>query len=123
MRFWFRFIDKHKSAIELESYEYVRQIVERDYATYSGHVLERYFHELFRLSGAYSSLGNYWERGHQNELDLVAINELEKSVVIAEIKRQAHRIKLSTLEQKAQKLLTQLKGYKVSYQALSLDDL
>ena len=123
LSFWFRFIDKHKSAIELENYEYVRQLVERDYATYSGHVLERYFHEQFRLSGAYSALGNYWERGHQNELDLVAINELEKRVVIAEIKRQAHRINLSTLEQKAQKLLTQLKGYEVSYLALSLDDL
>ena len=66
LNFWFRFIDKHKSAIELENYEYVRRIVDREYATYSGRVLERYFHELFKLSASYSELGSYWERGNQN---------------------------------------------------------
>ena len=76
--FWFRFIYKYRSAIELENYAYVKNIVKRDYETYSGLFLERYFQEKLRLSFKYSSIGNYWERGNQNEIDIVAINEDEK---------------------------------------------
>ena len=123
LNFWFRFIDKHKSAIELENYEYVRRIVDREYATYSGRVLERYFHELFKLSASYSELGSYWERGNQNEIDLVAVNDEERLVVIVEVKRQAKRINLSSLETKAQRLLAKFKGYEVRYEGRSLEDM
>ena len=123
LNFWFRFIDKHKSAIELENYEYVRRIVDREYATYSGRVLERYFHELFKLSASYSELGSYWERGNQNEIDLVAVNDEERLVVIVEVKRQATRINLSSLETKAQRLLARFKGYEVRYEGRSLGDM
>ena len=123
LSFWFRFVDKNKSAIELENYDYVKQVIERDYATYSGRVLERYFHELFKSTREYSQLGSYWERGHQNEIDLVAINELEKTAVIAEVKRKVKRINLSALEAKSQRLVAQLKGYEVRFIGLSLEDM
>ena len=53
----------------IDNYEYVKNIVRRDYETYSGLFLERYFQEKLRLSYEYSAIGNYWERGNQNELD------------------------------------------------------
>ena len=31
--FWFRFIYKNKSAIEIENYEYVKEIIKRDFST------------------------------------------------------------------------------------------
>ena len=49
-------------------------------------MLERYFRQQFQESGNYSMVGNYWEKGNLNEIDLVAINELEKKIIFAEVK-------------------------------------
>ena len=121
--FWFRFIYKYRSAIELENYEYVKNIVKRDYETYSGLFLERYFQEKLRLSYAYSAIGNYWERGNQNEIDIVAINEDEKRMLIGEVKRNPKKIDLHKLEQKALKLTSKYGKYAVEYRGFSLNDM
>lgn len=78
LNFWFRFIYKNRSAIEIGNYDYVKEIVNRDFNTFSGHMLERYFRQQFEESGNFSMVGNYWEKGNLNEIDLIAINELEK---------------------------------------------
>jgi hypothetical protein len=121
--FWFRFIYKYRSAIELENYEYVKNIVKRDYETYSGLFLERYFQEKLRLSYEYSAIGNYWERGNQNEIDIVAINEDEKRMLIGEVKRNPKKIDLHKVEQKALKLTSKYSKYAVEYKAFSLEDM
>ena len=36
LSFWFRFIYKNRSAIEIGNFDYIRSIVKRDFATYSG---------------------------------------------------------------------------------------
>ncbi len=38
--------------------------------------------------------GSYWEKGNKNEIDLVAINDLKKSITIADIKLSSSRIDL-----------------------------
>ena len=121
--FWFRFIYKYRSAIELENYEYVKEIVKRDYETYSGLFLERYFQEKLRLSYEYSAIGNYWERGNQNEIDIVAINEEKKQMLIGEVKRNPKKIDLYKVEQKALKLTSKHNKYTVAYKAFSLKDM
>jgi len=121
--FWFRFIYKYRSAIELENYEYVKNIVKRDYETYSGLFLERYFQEKLRLSYEYSAIGNYWERGNQNEIDIVAINEDEKRMLIGEVKRNPKKIDLYKIEQKALKLTSKYHKYSVEYRGFSLGDM
>ncbi len=121
--FWFRFIYKYRSAIELENYEYVKSIVKRDYETYSGLFLERYFQEKLRLSYKYSAIGNYWERGNQNEIDIVAINEDEKRMLIGEVKRNPKKIDLHKLKQKALKLTSKYSKYSVEYRGFSLEDM
>ena len=119
--FWFRFIYKYRSAIELENYEYVKEIVKRDYETYSGLFLERYFREKLRLSYQYSAIGNYWEKGNKNEIDIVAINEDKKRMLIAEVKRNAQKINLHKLEEKALKLTSKYGNYEVEYRGFSLE--
>ena len=121
--FWFRFIYKYRSAIELENYEYVKKIVKRDYETYSGKFLESYFHEKLRLGYEYSAIGNYWERGNQNEIDIVAINEDEKRMLIGEVKRNSKKIDLHKVEQKALKLASKYRKYSVEYRGFSLGDM
>ena len=121
--FWFRFIYKYRSAIELENYDYVKSIVRRDYETYSGLFLERYFQEKLRLSYEYSAIGNYWERGNQNEIDIVAINEDEKRMLIGEVKRNSKKIDLYKVEQKSLKLIAKYKKYSINYKGFSLEDM
>ncbi|MES9857755.1 MAG: ATP-binding protein [Sedimenticola sp.] len=123
LNFWFRFIYKQRSAIEIGNYGYVREIVERDFATFSGKFLERYFHQQLALSGDYSEIGSYWERGNRNEIDIVALNQREKQLLIAEVKLNPERINLEQLRQKSSKLLAKYPRYSVQFAGLSLADL
>jgi len=54
---------------------------------------------------------------------MVALNELDKKALIAEAKRNPKNIRLSKLKEKTVKLEQKLKGYKIVYRGLSLDDL
>ena len=48
LQFWFRFIYKYNYFIEANAYKKLAEIVERDYETYSGKVLDRYFKEVMK---------------------------------------------------------------------------
>ena len=122
LNFWFRFIYRSLSAVETGNFAYLREIVERDYATWSGRILERFFRELYAASGNYNRIGSYWERGNKNEIDLVAVNDLRKELVIAEIKVNKSRINLAELEKKAKNLLSAYPGYRVEFRALGVED-
>lgn len=123
LNFWFRFVYKYRSAVEIGNLTYVRDKVKADYDTYSGWILERYFRQLYRETGLYNIVTNYWEKGGQNEIDLVAVNEADREIVIGEIKRNKRRIDLLTLEHKAESIVQKQKGWKIGYTALSLDDM
>jgi len=123
LNFWFRFIYKYQSAVEIGNFEYLRAIVERDYPTYSGKILERYFTEKFATQNLYSAIGTYWEKGNQNEIDIVAVNDFEKTVMVAEVKRKKENISIPLLEEKGKSLKSQLEGYIFEYQGFSMDDM
>ena len=48
--FWFRFIYKYNYILEIENYESVKAIISRDYETFSGLMLERYFKRVLMKS-------------------------------------------------------------------------
>ena len=121
--FWFRFIYKYKSAIEIENYDFVKDIINRDFSMYSGKFLEKYFIEKLQLEKKYSQLGTYWEKSNQNEIDIVALNELEKKVLIAEVKLNTKKINLDVLEEKSKKLEKNFKKYEIQYIGYSLEDM
>ncbi len=121
--FWFRFIYKYRSAIEIGNFDYVKSIVERDFNTFSGLYLEKYFRAKMALSGKYSQVGPYWEKRNQNELDMVAINDLEKKALIAEVKLNKKNISLDQLKVKSAGLLNKLVGYEITYAGFSPEDM
>lgn len=123
LNFWFRFVYKYRSAVEIGNLEYVRDKVAADYETFSGWILERYFRQLYRESGMYNLITNYWEKNGQNEIDMIAVNESDKEIVIGEVKRNHHRIDLHKLEEKSQAIVQKRKGWKIVFAALSLDDM
>lgn len=123
LNFWFRFIYKYSGAVETESYDYLKEIVARDYKAYSGRILERYFTEKITKEENLSQIGSYWETGNRNEIDIVAINEYEKTAIIAEVKRNKEKINLEVLQNKSENLKKQLVGYNIQYKGLSLEDM
>lgn len=123
LSFWFRFIYKNRSAIEIGNYHYVEDLVRRDYSTFSGKMLERYFIEKLKLSKQFSEIGTFWDKKNQNEIDIVAINEMEKRVLFAEVKLNKAKIDLTELREKSQVLDRYLTGYSKEFLALSLEDM
>jgi AAA+ ATPase superfamily predicted ATPase len=123
LHFWFRFIYKYRGAIEMRNFAYVKDLILREYAAYSGRMLERYFTAKLAESENLSAIGSWWEKGNQNEIDIVAVNEYEKYAIIAEVKRQAKNIDLNLLRKKAENLINTLKGYRIEFRGLSIADM
>lgn len=124
--FWFRFIYKYSYMLEIENYGSVRTIINRDYETFSGLVLERWFKRVLMERQAYTRLGGWWDRKGENEIDLVAENELDDEAVFFEVKRKAENIDLGVLEAKAAAFLCatgEFKGYRIGYKGLSMEDM
>lgn len=122
LNFWFRFIFRNRSAVETGNLDYVKQILTRDYATYAGRLLEKFFHELFAETRLYNRIGSWWEKGNRNEIDLVAVNDLKKEIVVAEIKLDKSRIRMDDLKRKAEGLLAAYPGYKTEWLGLGIED-
>ena len=123
LSFWFRFIYKNQSLIEAENFTKLKEIINRDIPTFKGKYLERLFIELLKKKEQYTSIGSYWERNNQNEIDIVAINTLEKKMLICEVKLQKKRLNYNELVLKSQKLIQTYKNYNIEYKLLSIEDI
>ena len=124
--FWFRFIHKYGYMLEIENYESVRRIIERDYETFSGLMLERYFRRVPIDTRRYTRLGGWWDRKGGNEIDIIAENELEETATFFEVKRNAGNFSRNRLEEKAVAFLRatgRFDGYSLDYRGLSMIDM
>ena len=124
--FWFRFIYKYSYMLEIDNYEGLKTIINRDYETFSGLMLERYFRRVLIERQDYTRIGGWWDRKGENEIDIVAENEMNNEATFFEVKRKAANIDIEVLKQKAAAFLRatgEFKGYDISYKALSMDDM
>lgn len=110
--FWFRFIFKYGHILEIGAYNQLRTLIKRDYATFSGKMLERYFYAKAAESGRFTILGRWWDRKGENEIDLIAANEIDKTAEIFEIKRQRRNINIAILDEKVNVMLPQIPALK-----------
>jgi len=125
LTFWFRFIYKYGYLLEVGNYDGLRMIIDRDYKTFSGKMLEKYFRTKIIQTQNITQIGSFWDRKGENEIDLVVINELNKQAQIIEVKRNVDKIDLDSLKNKGTQFLSitgMLKNYQISYYGLSLDD-
>ena len=126
LTFWFRFIFKYSHIIEIRGYRELIKIVNRDYQTFTGRLLERYFRSKYIEEREYTRIGGYWDRRGETEIDLIAVNELEKRAEIIEVKRIAENINLEKLKEKGydfKRVTGQLKDYQITFRGLSMDDM
>ena len=125
LRFWFRYIERNRTLIELGNYEGLARMINEDYPTYSGKTLELYFKQKIQESFDYRDIGSWWEpKGSQNEVDIVAITLDNKKAFVAEVKRQKKNFKPQLLEAKIEVLKTKvLNKYDVDWACLDITDM
>lgn len=125
LNFWFKFIHSNSSAVEMDNFDYIKAHIERDFNTFSGWQLEGLFKAILAESKRFSKIGGYWDTKGKDEIDIVAINELEKTVLIAECKRQQSKYNETALIAKSQSLISKMKlqKYEITYRGFSLDNL
>jgi hypothetical protein len=73
--------------------------------------------------GRYTEVGNYWDKKGENEIDIIALSDLDKVAPVAEVKRNPARIYLAILRAKAATLQDRLSGYRSNIEAFSLTDM
>ena len=125
LRFWFRYIERNRTLIELGNYEGLSRLISDDYPTYSGKTLELYFKQKLQESFEYRAIGSWWEpKGSQNEVDIVAITLDNKKAFVAEVKRQKKNFKPQLLEAKIEVLKTKiLNKYSIDWACLDISDM
>jgi AAA+ ATPase superfamily predicted ATPase len=123
LRFYFRFIYPYQGLIETGRNDLLLELIEAGYETYSGHILEQYFRNRIGEEGRATLIGSYWDRKGENEIDLVARNDLEKISLVAEVKRNPKKIILNALAVKAENIAEGLAGCRLEYKGFSLKDM
>jgi len=122
LRFYFRFISSNRSLIELKRFDHLKKRIADEYAQYSGTVLEDYFRMKTIEEEDITNIGSYWDRKGQNEIDIIAVNDMNMKAVVAGVKRDPKKASTSELKQRSE-LVPGLKGYDIEYRGLSLNDM
>lgn len=126
LRVWFRYIYKYSYMLEVGANGKLKALMEKDYTTYSGRVLERYFRAVMIESEEFTRIASWWDRKGENEIDIIAADELERRVTFYEVKRQAKDINIGILKDKAVQFFNttgSFQKFSVDYKGLSLDDI
>ncbi len=126
LRVWFRYIYKYNYMLEVGANKKLKTLMDRDYTTYTGKVLERYFMAKMIESEEYTRIASWWDRKGENEIDIIAADELEQSVTFYEVKRQAKDVKIGILKAKAEHFFQatgKFKNFRVEYKGLSMEDM
>ncbi len=122
LTFYFRFVERYRDSIELESLDFWEEFL-KEYNNYLGFVFEDVARQFIielnkagKLPFKFTKIGRWWRKGE--EIDIVALNESEKKVLLVEVKwksldeRKAGGV-LRDLERKGE--LVGLNGWEKSY--------
>ena len=123
LTFWFRFIESNRSIVEMGKSELLKETINKGYDQFSGLMLERYFRQLYAEKERVTEVGHWWDKSGENEIDLIAIEKLDKRVTIGEVKRNEKKISMQTLEDKFANIRSHFRSYQIQFIALSLDDM
>ena len=127
LRFYFRFIYSNQNLVELGQYDLLKAVILRDYETFTGITLEQYFKAKINEEKHLTKIGSWWDRKVEKEIDVIAINDFDKTCDIYEVKRQPDKINISKLEEKVKNFTAAVKssigGYAVQTFGLSMADM
>jgi len=130
-RFWFRYIHRHASLIEIQNLPALEKIIVDDYPTFSGIALERWFRQKMMESCRYRTIGGWWQAGGVNtkgnsdecEIDIVA-ETLEGEVEAYEVKRNPKKYNPARLLEKVEIMQRHLyRSKEIKMAGLSIEDM
>ena len=124
-RFWFRFVYRNRGMLELERFDRMLETAERDFDTFGGYALERYFWWKFVEEGRYVNICGWWNRKGEDEIDLVC-DDGDGGIDFCEVKRNESRIDEGLLRRKAEAFLAvnpSFRERRIRYVPLSLNDM
>ena len=123
LMFWFRFIETNRTIVELGKFDLLGETIRQEYAQFSGIVLEKYFRQQYGEHERVTEVSHWWDSKGENEIDLIAIERLDRRATVAEVKRNPRKFSANTLEEKYQYIKSHLRGYQVELKGLSMDDM
>jgi hypothetical protein len=75
-------------------------------------------------TGKYTTVGNWWNRKGENEIDLIALNEFDRTGLVAEVKRNPNKLNPAELRRKTEMLPASDFGrYKLTLEGFSIDNM
>lgn len=123
LMFWFRFVEANRSMVELGKFDLLRELITNEYPQFSGIVLEKYFRQKYGEMPRVTEVANWWDSRGENEIDLIALQKLDKKAVVAEVKRNPRKYSAHVLEEKLQHIKSHLRGYDIELRLLSMEDM
>lgn len=123
LMFWFRFIEGNRSIVELGKFDLLEEVIRQDYPPYSGMVLEKYFRQLYGEKERVTEVSHWWDSHGENEIDLIAIERLDKQATVAEVKRNIRKYNPALLAEKYQYIKRHFQGYSVELIGLSMEQM
>ena len=124
LRFWFRFIYPYQTLIERNLFILLKSNITNNYEGFTGRTLECYFQDKVMETERFTQVGNWWDRKGQNEIDLIAVNEFDHTGIVAEVKRNPHKISMAKLQDKVSALPAKDFGeYTLEQTSFSIEDL
>ena len=113
--------------VEIRNFVLLRKIINDDYTTFSGTMLEKYFRLKMMESHQYSAIGSWWERKkgkEANEIDIIGVSAEGKKVLVAEVKRQQRNYDHKEFMRKVECVKTHiLSTYKIETRLFTLEDM
>ena len=89
-------------------------------------MFERYFKRVLIESKKYTRIGSWWDRKGENEIDIVAENELDEQAIFIEVKRKIENFDPELLNSKIAtftRATGEFKNYTVTQKGLSMNDM
>ena len=89
-------------------------------------MFERYFKRVLIESKKYTRIGSWWDRKGENEIDIVAENELDEQAIFIEVKRKIENYDPELLNSKIAtftRATGEFKDYTVTQKGLSMNDM
>ena len=123
LNFWFRFIESNRSLVELGKLDMLAESIQNEYTQFSGLVLEKYFRQLYGEKERVTEVSNWWDSHGENEIDLIALERLDRRATVAEVKRNPKKFDRKVLLEKYEHIRKHLKGYTVNFIGLSMNDM
>ena len=132
LRFWFRYVEKNRSMIEIQNFEGLLRLATKDYETYTGLVLERYFRQQMAETSDWREINGWWRskaimyKGQtiDAEVDIIALPVEGKKALVAEVKRKKEEYKHELFMLKVEYLRqTELHKYQVETKLVTLENM